>query len=401
MTTDQGKLVLGWEEWLALPDLGLPAIKAKVDTGAKTSALHAHLIEPFGPASSPMVRFAVHPRPGRRDVEIMCSARIIGRRDVTSSNGETETRYVIRTRVMVGGQSWPIEVTLSNRESMSYRMLLGREAIRAGVIVDPTSSFLQQKLSYKPYRKHARLSHVRRPLRIAVLTRRPRTPSNAALARAARTRGHVLELVDVSRLLLELRDADASLRRDGMAIAHYDAVIPRLSARKGPFAAALVRQFELTGSFAINPGDAIERLSHPVTLAQRLAAAGIGMAQALSATEQDFLALDPQTKGQRDRHLVVGGTVVSPVTHHEGAELAAAAARALGLGLAEIDIVLRDGKPAVRSVSGLPTLTRRTDAPDRSAIAAVIALIESKVTSIVRRAPPPDLVEGEPQQAED
>lgn len=131
--------IIGWEEWLALPDLGLPAIKAKIDTGARTSALHAHLIEPFGPVDTPLVRFAVHPIAGRTDVEVTCSAPIIDRREVTSSNGERETRYVIRTGVRMGPRTWPIEVTLTNREAMAYRMLLGRQAIQDDMFVDPAS----------------------------------------------------------------------------------------------------------------------------------------------------------------------------------------------------------------------------------------------------------------------
>ena len=116
------ELTFGWEEWVALPELGLPAIKAKIDTGARTSALHAHDIEVFGPASKPKVRFNVHPIPGREDISITCSAPLIDRREVTSSNGETELRFVIETTVAMGGRRWPIEVTLTDRGSMAYRM---------------------------------------------------------------------------------------------------------------------------------------------------------------------------------------------------------------------------------------------------------------------------------------
>jgi ribosomal protein S6--L-glutamate ligase len=136
--------ILGWEEWVALPELGLPAVKVKVDTGARTSALHAFFVEPFGSSRSPRVRFGVH-------IEIVCAAAVIDRRHVTSSNGEREHRYVISTSLRIGAREWPIEVTLTNRDTMSYRMLLGRQAIAGGVLVDPGSSFRQPRLRYKLY----------------------------------------------------------------------------------------------------------------------------------------------------------------------------------------------------------------------------------------------------------
>ena len=143
--------ILGWEEWIALPGLGLPAIKAKVDTGARTSALHAVFVEPFGSKRKPKVRFGVHPIPRRADVEIICEAPVVDRRAVRSSNGKLEQRYVISTPLRIGDREWPIEVTLTNRDAMSYRMLLGRQAIGGGVLVDPASSFRQPRLRYKLY----------------------------------------------------------------------------------------------------------------------------------------------------------------------------------------------------------------------------------------------------------
>ncbi|MCD2261051.1 ATP-dependent zinc protease family protein, partial [Psychroserpens luteolus] len=117
---------LGWEEWLSLPDLKLPAIKAKIDTGARTSALHATRIEPFGSDKQPKVRFTVHPIPGNYDLAIACTAPVKDQREVTSSNGETELRFVIETHLQFGTQRWPIEVTLTDRDGMAYHMLLGR-----------------------------------------------------------------------------------------------------------------------------------------------------------------------------------------------------------------------------------------------------------------------------------
>lgn len=144
-------MILGWEEWVALPELGLPAIKAKVDTGARTSALHASYVEPYGPARARKLRFGVRPIPNRDDIEIACTARLVDKRLVRSSNGEREQRYVIETAMRIGAREWPIEVTLADRNMMSYRMLLGRQAIAAGVLVDPSSSFLQPRLGYKRY----------------------------------------------------------------------------------------------------------------------------------------------------------------------------------------------------------------------------------------------------------
>jgi ribosomal protein S6--L-glutamate ligase len=148
--------ILGWEEWVALPELGLPAIKAKVDTGARTSALHAFFVEPVGSGRSTKVRFGVHPVPRRADIAVVCTAPIVDRRDVTSSNGERENRYVIETPVRIGEREWLIEVTLTNRDAMSYRMLLGRQAIGDGILVDPAASFRQPRLRYKLYHGAAR-----------------------------------------------------------------------------------------------------------------------------------------------------------------------------------------------------------------------------------------------------
>jgi ribosomal protein S6--L-glutamate ligase len=143
--------ILGWEEWVALPELGLPAIKVKVDTGARTSALHAFFVERVTSGRRLRIRFGVHPIPRRADVAVVCSAAVVDQRNVTSSNGERESRYVISTPIRIGDREWPIEITLTNRDAMSYRMLLGRQAIGDGILVDPAASFRQPRLRYKLY----------------------------------------------------------------------------------------------------------------------------------------------------------------------------------------------------------------------------------------------------------
>lgn len=148
-------LILGRREWVALPDLGLFAIKAKVDTGARTSALHAEAVETFGPASAARARFLVRPLLEEPELAVWCEADLLGERDVMSSSGERECRCIISTTLRVGGRAWPIELGLTNRGGLAHRMLLGRQAIQPGMLVDPARSFLLPKLSTRRYRAPA------------------------------------------------------------------------------------------------------------------------------------------------------------------------------------------------------------------------------------------------------
>lgn len=147
------KLIIGWREWLALPDLGIKAIKAKIDTGARTSALHAFYMEPFESDGVLQVKFGVHPLQRRKDVEIHCIADVVDRRRVTSSDGQSEKRYVIQTFAEMGRLCWPIELTLTSRKSMRFRMLLGRAAISNYLMVDPAQSYLSGRKLSKLYPK--------------------------------------------------------------------------------------------------------------------------------------------------------------------------------------------------------------------------------------------------------
>lgn len=150
MTVKKPRMKIGWEEWCALPELGLPAIKAKVDTGAKTSALHAFNIECFDDGGWEYVRFDIHPIQKNKKVARRCTAPLIDRRYVTSSNGHREKRYVIRTPVVIGEKRWEIDITLTKRDNLAFRMLLGREAMRQGkLLVDPTLACKTGRLKEK------------------------------------------------------------------------------------------------------------------------------------------------------------------------------------------------------------------------------------------------------------
>jgi hypothetical protein len=141
LMSDSTRLLIGWREWVAFPKLKLPAVKAKVDTGAKTSALHAFSIEPFTERGILRVRFKVHPIQNRKDIVVVAEADVLDHRYISDSGGHREKRYVIETVLVVGPYEFPIEITLTNRESMAHRMLLGRSAMKY-FMIDPSHNYL-------------------------------------------------------------------------------------------------------------------------------------------------------------------------------------------------------------------------------------------------------------------
>ena len=141
--TESGeRSLIGWREWLALPDLGIPHLKAKVDTGARTSALHAFQVDTFRERGVLMVRFGIHPQQESTDIETYCTAEVSDERVVSDSGGHKEKRFVIVTRVKLGEYEWPIECTLTNRDTMKFRMLLGRTGLGDMFLVEPDASYL-------------------------------------------------------------------------------------------------------------------------------------------------------------------------------------------------------------------------------------------------------------------
>ena len=359
--------VVGWEEWLALPDLGLPAIRAKIDTGAKTSALHAFEIDTFGPANAPMVRFGVHPIPGREDITRYCTAAIIDRREITSSNGDRETRLVIRTRLAMAGRDWgEIEATLANRESMAYRMLLGRQAIRGGMLVDPAASFLQPRLSHKLYAGLPLEARPPRRLRIALIATKPTRASNLLLRSEAERRGHSLDILSLDTLTLDFTGTTIRLLTGSVPVAPYDAVIARATGGAPGLAAAVVRHLQLSGATALNAAEAIERLRNPYLVAMQLHASGLP-------------AIQIADDGVPARVLVVQGTVVAcqGTATSAAQRLACRVAVALGLGIVAVEISGADTELRITGLDPNPPLTGFGQAARLAS--AIIAALETRV----------------------
>ena len=137
----RNRQIVGWREWVSLPDLGIASVKAKLDTGAKTSTLHAWDRERFEIDGAPWVRFHAHASESERFRPVQCAVPLTDCRWIANPGGTRELRYIITTTVGIGGETWPIELSLTERDDLKFRVLIGREAMRGRLIVDPRRSF--------------------------------------------------------------------------------------------------------------------------------------------------------------------------------------------------------------------------------------------------------------------
>ncbi|GJL94092.1 MAG: ribosomal protein S6 modification protein [Hyphococcus sp.] len=141
-TSKRARTLIGWREWASFPDLGIDRINAKIDTGAKSSAVHAFRIKERDIGGEAFVEFFLHPVQRRKTPEIFCRAPIAGTKIIRSSNGQEEERFVIETRLRLGGRFWKVDLTLTDRDAMGFRLLIGRDALRRKFIIDPGASYL-------------------------------------------------------------------------------------------------------------------------------------------------------------------------------------------------------------------------------------------------------------------
>ncbi len=275
-----GKLIIGCEEWLALPDLDLPLIKARVDSGAKTSSLHAYNIQPVEEEGITYVRFNIHPIQKNRRITRQCQAKVIDQRVVKSSNGVGESRFVIAVPIVLGGQCWEIEVTLTNRDAMGYRMLLGREAMGDRVLVDPSARFLLGQIDDAVVKEKYGQSHppAKSALRIVLLASNAELYSNRRIMEAGRARGHEMIFVNVRECYMNVSHSNPEVHvRGGEALNKVDAVIPRLRPAVTFYGCAVTRQFYSMGVFCLNDATAITQSRDKLLSLQILSSKGISM----------------------------------------------------------------------------------------------------------------------------
>ena len=253
------KIVVGSEEWCSFPSLSIPAIKARVDSGAKTSSLHAFNIQSFTRNGQAWVSFEAHPIQNDRKTTVRCESPVIDRRFVKSSSGNREKRYVINAPVQIGGDIWEIELTLTNRDSMGYRMLLGREAMSGRMLVDPSASFCLGEMSSSDVSKlYGVQEQAPNGLKIGVLASDPDLYSNRRLMEAGEERGHEMLFLNMKQCYMKLDANEPEVHyRGGRVLNDLDAVIPRIRPSMTFYGCALTRHFESLGVYTLNTSDAI------------------------------------------------------------------------------------------------------------------------------------------------
>ena len=253
--------ILGSEEWCSFGELQIPAIKARIDSGAKTSSIQATNIKRVIRQGVPYVDFEVNPIQDNRSVSVFCSAKIVDTRIIKSSSGTTQKRYVIKTPLTIMGQTFEIELTLANRDSMDYRMLLGREAMNGRFLVDPSKHFLAgdfEEQSFHDLYKH--LYKEKTGLRIGLLATNRELYSNKRLMEAALARGHEIQFLNIQHCYMKLDAQTPEVRyRGGNILDKFDAVIPRIRPSMTFYGCALLRQFDSIGTYCLNSSASISQ----------------------------------------------------------------------------------------------------------------------------------------------
>ena len=279
MTDLKSKIIVGSEEWCSFPSLGVPAIKARVDSGAKTSSMHAFNIQKFRRDGESWVSFEVHPLQNDRRTVIRCERPVIDKRTVKSSSGISETRYVIGATIKAGTETWDIELTLANRDSMGFRMLLGREAMSGRMLVDPSLSFCLGEVTTDTLGQYyGKKKHKESGLKIGLLASNQELYSNLRILEAGQEHGHEMVFLNIKQCYMKIDATEPQVHyRGGKVLNDLDAVITRIRPSVTFYGCAIARQFESMGVYTINTSSAITQSRDKLFSLQLLLKSGISI----------------------------------------------------------------------------------------------------------------------------
>ena len=255
------KELIGSQEWCSFENLNIPSVKARIDSGAKTSSIQSTNIKKFKKGKESWVSFDVNPIQDNLSIVLHCEAKIIDVRIVKSSSGITDKRYVIKETVRIGDSSFDIELTLANRDGMDFRMLLGREAMKDRFIVDPSRRFLKSQLTEEEVeKKYSHLIHEKSGLSIGLLATDKSLYSNKRIMEAGKARGHDMFFYNIQQCYMRLDTVTPEVRyRGGSIIQDLDAIIPRIRPSMTFYGCALLRQFESIGTYCLNSDTSISQ----------------------------------------------------------------------------------------------------------------------------------------------
>lgn len=255
------KKIIGSQEWCTFERLRIPAIKARIDSGAKTSSIQSTNIKKFKKGKESWVAFDVNPIQDNLSIVIHCEAKIIATRLVKSSSGITEKRYVIKETLQLGEDAFDIELTLANREGMDFRMLLGREAMTDRFIVDPSKHCLTGEIEQEVLdKKYKHLMYEKTGLSIGLLATDRTLYSNKRLMEAGKARGHEMHFYNIQQCYMRLDSHTPEVRyRGGNIIQDLDAIIPRIRPSMTFYGCALLRQFHSIGTYCLNSDTSISQ----------------------------------------------------------------------------------------------------------------------------------------------
>ena len=258
---NSGKIIIGSVEWCSFPQINIPTIKARIDSGAKKSALHAINIATFKKNNVLWASFDVHPIQDDGRTVVHCEAPVFDKRRVKSSSGNSELRYVIKTVLSIAENTWEVELTLTNRDSMGHRMLLGRQAMSGKMLVDPESSFLLGEPTHDLLKQHYHSKVVKNSgLKIGLLASNPNLYSNRRIVEAGQQKGHNIEFLNIKDCYIKLDGKKPEVHyRGGRVLDDFDAIIPRIKPSMTFYGCALTRHFEAMGVYTLNTASSITK----------------------------------------------------------------------------------------------------------------------------------------------